>query len=83
MAPAINADLYLYVKEYDGKLYYKLTGSHDGFPAYELYIDECLVYSHDPETGDDSPLSLLPPSEYSVNKDWRVLDCESDDSINE
>jgi len=78
-APAINADLWLQLKEYNGKLYYRLTGTHDGFPAYELYVDECLVYSHDPEAEGQSPLSLFPPSEYTVNKEWQVLDCEEDD----
>ncbi|RMF15842.1 MAG: hypothetical protein D6758_09055 [Gammaproteobacteria bacterium] len=81
-APAINADLYLYVKEYNGKLWFKLTGSHDGFPAYELYVDQCLVLSHDPEATNQGPLSLFPPSEFSVGQagithGWAELPCET------
>lgn len=80
LAPAINADLYLYLKEYNGKIYYKLSGTHDGFPAYELYVDQCRIYSHDPAAQNQSPASLFPPSEYSVGEPgitagWAELPC--------
>ncbi|HEB81817.1 MAG TPA: hypothetical protein ENJ11_03025 [Gammaproteobacteria bacterium] len=82
LAPAINAELYLYIKEVNGKLYYKLSGSHDGFPAYELYVDECLVYTHDPVAEGNSPASLFPPSditigEISITAGWQELPCVS------
>lgn len=81
LAPAIDANLYLYVKQYNGKLYYKLSGDHDGFPAFELYVDECRVFSHDPAAENQSPASLLPPSEYRVGETgitsgWSMLPCD-------
>lgn len=81
LAPAIDTNLYLYVKQYNDKLYYKLSGDHDGFPAFELYVDECLVFSHDPAVENQSPASLLPPSEYKVGETgitsgWSMLPCD-------
>lgn len=74
-APAINADLVLKMKVYNGQLWFALSGSHDGFPAYELYLDECRVFDHDPETDIQSPWSLFPPSEYKPNMEWQAVDC--------
>jgi RHS repeat-associated protein len=34
-------------------------GAHDGFPAYELYVDGTLVYSYDPRPAGQTPLSLF------------------------
>lgn len=80
-SPAIDAEIRLELKEYNGKLHVKLAGHHDGFPAYELYVDRCLVYSHDP-TGDDSPVDLLPPTDVLVAEGanggrWFELPCET------
>jgi hypothetical protein len=45
---------------------YSLSGSHDGFPAYEIYIGDKRIYDHDPiSTGQGLP-SLGPPMEYPV-----------------
>lgn len=46
---------------------YSITGSHDGFPAYELYLDRRLVYSHDPVSFGSTPLSLFEQGGITVN----------------
>lgn len=46
---------------------YTLTGSHDGFPGYDVYIGSQLIYGHDPTVTGDGVGSLFPPMEYSVN----------------
>lgn len=46
---------------------FSVTGYHDGFPAYELYIQQRLVYSFDPEQAGTSPLNLAPGGEVRVN----------------
>jgi hypothetical protein len=43
---------------------YHLTGQHDGFPGYDVYINGQFIYGHDPRATGDGPLSLLPPMEY-------------------
>ncbi|PSP15324.1 MAG: hypothetical protein BRC52_16560, partial [Cyanobacteria bacterium SW_5_48_44] len=35
-------------------------GSHDGFPAYELYIDDAQVYNYNPLEANDGPIALSP-----------------------
>lgn len=49
----------------DGRIYYLANGVHDGFPAYEIYINGNLIYSHDPLAKGQSPLSLAPPMEFA------------------
>ena len=46
---------------------YSLTGSHDGFPAYEVYIGDKRVYEYDPIVTGEGLLSLGPPMEKDVN----------------
>lgn len=74
-APAIDANLILKMKVFNGRLWFNLEGSHDGFPAYELYIDECRVFEHDPAAENQSPWSLFPPSEYTPSLEWQEVDC--------
>jgi hypothetical protein len=50
--PSINADLNVLVsQDASGAINYEVDGTHDGFPAYELYIDDTLVYAYDPILG--------------------------------
>ncbi|MEE9210473.1 MAG: hypothetical protein V3U23_08460, partial [Kiloniellales bacterium] len=70
ISPDIDADLDLYLKVQGGRLMARVEGDHDGFPAYELYVDRSLIYSHDPVAADQTPLSLLPPKEFDVNTAW-------------
>jgi len=50
-----------------GVLYGTFSGTHDGFPAYESYVQNSLIYMHDPRKTGETPLSLFPPEEHSAN----------------
>lgn len=80
-----NANLNVFIRGNDTNgPQYKITGSHDGFPAYELYINKKLVYCHDPLASGDSPRSLFDDGvgEYDIevdSGDWRnvtAIDCK-------
>jgi hypothetical protein len=47
---------------------YSLVGDHDGFPAYEIYINGKRVHEHDPLATGEGLGSLGPPAEHPVNK---------------
>lgn len=66
-SPAIDADLTLDFFYDAGALKCRVSGDHDGFPAYELYLDGRLVYSHDPVALNQTPVSLFPPAEFDVD----------------
>ena len=68
LAPPINCDLDVVISATGTKAFaYSLNGSHDGFPAYELYIEQRLVYSHDPERTGHTPLDLIQVGAVPVN----------------
>lgn len=69
-APNINADLELYLKVENGRLKARIEGDHDGFPSYELYVEQTRVYEHNSVAADQTPLSLSPPSEFDVDTAW-------------
>jgi hypothetical protein len=46
---------------------YTIEGDHDGFPAYEIYINGVRVYEHDPLESGDTPISLGPPMEKPMS----------------
>ncbi|MCP5560321.1 MAG: hypothetical protein H7A55_21435 [Verrucomicrobiaceae bacterium] len=74
VTPAIDADVTMHLRRRpDGAMEYMLEGAHDGFPAYELYINRNLAYSHDPVKQKQTPLSLFPPMEFKVNQGWQRL----------
>lgn len=54
-----------------GKVQYFLWGQHDGFPAYEVYLNGHPVYQYNPETRGASPTNLAPPMDqnFATNKD--------------
>jgi len=66
-APNIDATLHLHLKNDGGRLKAWVKGSHDGFPAYELYVAGKRVYEYDPEPVGESPYALSPPEDRSVD----------------
>lgn len=69
-APAIDWEYTVTVGS-DGKV--TVNGTHDGFPAYEIYKrinsgTPVTIYQHDPRVTGDTILSLFPPMEKSVSK---------------
>jgi RHS repeat-associated protein len=74
-APPINYDVNITIsQQQDGSVNYNMTGSTDGFPAYEFYItndatgQSTMIYGSDPQKTGDTPVSLFPPMEKNVNK---------------
>jgi hypothetical protein len=56
-----------------GEIQYKLKGVHDGFPAYELYINKQVVYTFDPRVAGTTPNALFPPEDRTVNTAFRTI----------
>jgi Protein of unknown function (DUF3238) len=74
LAPPINCDLDVLISATGTPfLSYSVTGSHDGFPAYELYISQRLVYSFDPESAGTNPLHLALVGNIPVNIPFTAL----------
>jgi len=74
LVPDIDADITVEIRQEEGEeAKYRVSGSHDGFPAYELYINGERVYEHDPREAGKGPLALLPPSDISVNEPWQDI----------
>jgi len=65
-APAISYTITITIDKTAGT--YSIEGSHDGFPAYEIYINGKRVYQHDPLATGDGLGSLFPDEEYDVNE---------------
>jgi hypothetical protein len=73
LAPNISANLRLHLKREGGQLKAKLLGDHDGFPAYEVYVEGRRLYGYDPVSAGNSPTALFPPSDVSVSTGWRNM----------
>lgn len=78
LAPAINADLTVLLRR-NGQddVMVSVEGRHDGFPAYELYVDGKPVYLHDPVEKGQHPLSLAGPQEWHVDIPWLAIETRS------
>ncbi len=80
-APAINYDVNITITpQEDGSVNYNMTGASDGFPAYEFYItDEAtgkstMMHGSNPQKTGDTPYSLFPPMEKTINKSGNTND---------
>lgn len=74
-SPDINAEIrvFLHQARADLPALISIQGTHDGFPAYELYVNKVRVYSYDPVASDDSPMALFPPMDREVALQWMLL----------
>lgn len=73
-APSIHAELTLDVRTRPqpgggpARTEVHLWGLHDGFPAYEMYINGHMLYGYLPETRPNAgPWNLFPPMDVSVS----------------
>lgn len=73
-APGITYDLSVSFFFYDeGAVDYLVQGAHDGFPNYEIYVGDQLIYSHDYRAYGQGISSLGPPMEFAgINASGRV-----------
>lgn len=69
-APEIDATLYVHLKVAGGRILACVNGSHDGFPAYEIYANRTRIYSYSPVTANESPTALLPPEDRKAGTSW-------------
>lgn len=67
----------------DGNVRVGVSGTHDGFPAYEVVVERPesgntsnTVYLHDPNKTGDGPGSLFPPEEYEIKQPDRIIEPE-------
>jgi hypothetical protein len=70
-APAIDWDLTLTIDTSGAKPHWTLNGAHDGFPAYELYINGQPIHTYSPGPGPygfSDLLKLFPPLDVSVDR---------------
>lgn len=59
-APPINAEItVLLYRDENGRVSVESEGQHDGFPAYELYVNGEEIYRHDPVNAKRSPMGLV------------------------
>jgi hypothetical protein len=73
-APAIDCDLDLFLAVSGQNIItYSLKGTHDRFPAYELYLEQNLVYSYDPTKEGGTPADLASIVTQQVNISWTTL----------
>lgn len=70
LAPAIDADLSVMIRQGASGVEVMVVGSHDGFPAHELYANGLLVHSYDPVAAGASPTSLFPGGGVDVRTGW-------------
>ena len=83
LVPNINSEFSIFIREKDplGLPEYRVEGLHDGFPAYELYINKERVYEHDPVARTQNPLSLNPPMEWdTADTSFQTVPLVLDDS---
>lgn len=68
LAPAIDTRLELLIAATGLPAFtYSIVGTHDAFPAYELYLQKRLVYSFDPVAARTNPLNLADVNGIPVN----------------
>ena len=58
-----------------------VSGTHDGFPAYEVIIERpesgntsTTVYTHNPNDTNQTPASLYPPEEFEIKQEEKVIE---------
>jgi len=67
LIPEIDADVHLNVSQDAAcNTSFVVSGTHDGFPAYEILINHRLVYAYDPVEANSDPLNLAPPEDVEI-----------------
>jgi hypothetical protein len=75
-APKLDANLDVFIRQQSPchTPEYKISGFLDGFPAYELFINDRSVYGVSPEQIGNSPFSLAPfLGDIKVSQGWQSI----------
>ncbi|WP_194745187.1 YiiX/YebB-like N1pC/P60 family cysteine hydrolase [Thermaurantiacus tibetensis] len=70
LAPTIDADLAVFLRVAGETLEAKVVGTHDGFPAHELYVNGVRLVAHDPVAAGSSPWDLADLRGVEVRTGW-------------
>jgi hypothetical protein len=79
-APAIDYKYTVNLSEdSNGVVHYSVSGAHDGFPAYELFVGRSLVHRSTPAEigGFNNPWALFGDSDYTVEPEQGTLPDDS------
>ncbi|MGL6290332.1 MAG: trypsin-like peptidase domain-containing protein, partial [Silanimonas sp.] len=79
-SPDIDVNLYVHLRVRNQKVQAKVRGSHDGFPASEIYVNQVRVYSYDPVAAGNGPTALVGTGNWDINVDtpWTDVGDASD-----
>ncbi|WP_147074111.1 DUF3238 domain-containing protein, partial [Microcystis aeruginosa] len=67
-APKADYNFNLTLNRLRNEWQWQLNGSHDGFPAYGVFLNGELIYAHDPRITGEDPWSLFGSGEHPVSK---------------
>ena len=70
-APAINGDIDLNLYYSGEAVNYQITGRHDPFPCWELYLNRQLIYNYD--ASNSNPFELFPMQQQLIKTEWIIL----------
>lgn len=70
----INANLYVHVRRNGDRMEARVVGSHDGFPAYEIYANQTRLYSYDPISAGSDPTALFGTGDWDQQADTSYVD---------
>lgn len=68
-SPAIDWDLTFTFRWGENKVQYTVDGCHDGYPAYEAYLNGSTLFQH---SDNGNPWSLFPPCDHNVHETGEV-----------
>lgn len=70
----IDVNLYVHLRVRNQKVQAKVRGSHDGFPASEVYVNQVRVYGYDPVAAGHGPNALFGTGNWDINVDTPWVD---------
>jgi V8-like Glu-specific endopeptidase/uncharacterized protein YycO len=70
----IDANLSVHVRRSGDRMQARVHGSHDGFPAYEIYANQTRLYSYDPLVSGADPTALFGTGHWDQEIDTSYVD---------
>ena len=70
----IDAQIFIALsREVGGRLKFFITGKHDGFPAFEIYVNKLPAYTWDPIVEGTDPRAMKSPIQETVEMAQPIL----------